>query len=72
MNTSPSSPETGFNFAYLDEQTKRSIRRALLKAVAIPGHQIPFSSREMPMSYETVLRLGYWWNPGYGCCNWSN
>lgn len=46
-----SESETGFNFAYLDEQTKRSIRRALLKAVAIPGHQIPFSSREMPMSY---------------------
>ncbi len=45
------SPEPGFNFAYLDEQTKRSIRRALLKAVAIPGHQIPFGSREMPMSY---------------------
>ncbi|MBE9140643.1 alpha-D-ribose 1-methylphosphonate 5-phosphate C-P-lyase PhnJ [Nodosilinea sp. LEGE 07088] len=44
-------PDSGFNFAYLDEQTKRSIRRALLKAVAIPGHQIPFSSREMPMSY---------------------
>ena len=43
--------EAGFNFAYLDEQTKRSIRRALLKAVAIPGRQIPFSSREMPMSY---------------------
>ena len=43
--------EVGFNFAYLDEQTKRSIRRALLKAVAIPGRQIPFSSREMPMSY---------------------
>ncbi|MGD1715129.1 alpha-D-ribose 1-methylphosphonate 5-phosphate C-P-lyase PhnJ [Dapis sp. BLCC M172] len=44
-------PENSFNFAYLDEQTKRSIRRALLKAVAIPGHQIPFGSREMPMSY---------------------
>jgi len=44
-------PENGFNFAYLDEQTKRSIRRALLKAIAIPGHQIPFGSREMPMSY---------------------
>ncbi len=44
-------PENGFNFAYLDEQTKRFIRRALLKAVAIPGHQIPFGSREMPMSY---------------------
>ena len=38
-------------FGYLDEVTKRSIRRALLKAVAIPGHQIPFRSREMPMSY---------------------
>ncbi|MEB3356100.1 MAG: alpha-D-ribose 1-methylphosphonate 5-phosphate C-P-lyase PhnJ [Synechococcales bacterium] len=51
-STPPSSgPEPGFNFAYLDEQTKRSIRRAILKAVAIPGHQIPFSSREMPMSY---------------------
>jgi alpha-D-ribose 1-methylphosphonate 5-phosphate C-P lyase len=46
-----SDSKNGFNFAYLDEQTKRSIRRALLKAVAIPGHQIPFSSREMPMSY---------------------
>ena len=30
----------GYNFAYLDEQTKRMIRRGLLKAVAIPGHQI--------------------------------
>ena len=41
----------GYNFAYLDEQTKRMIRRALLKAVAIPGHQIPFGSREMPLPY---------------------
>lgn len=41
----------GFNFAYLDEQTKRMIRRTLLKAVAIPGHQVPFGSREMPMPY---------------------
>lgn len=40
-----------YNFAYLDEQTKRSIRRAILKAIAIPGHQIPFASREMPLSY---------------------
>ena len=41
----------GYNFAYLDEQTKRMIRRALLKAVAIPGHQVPFGSREMPLPY---------------------
>ncbi|MFV2092397.1 MAG: alpha-D-ribose 1-methylphosphonate 5-phosphate C-P-lyase PhnJ [Hyphomicrobiales bacterium] len=44
-------PDTGFNYAYLDEQTKRMIRRALLKAVAIPGYQVPFAIREMPMPY---------------------
>jgi alpha-D-ribose 1-methylphosphonate 5-phosphate C-P lyase len=42
---------TQYNFAYLDEQTKRMIRRAVLKAVAVPGYQVPFGSREMPLSY---------------------
>ncbi|KAF0813865.1 Alpha-D-ribose 1-methylphosphonate 5-phosphate C-P lyase [Andreprevotia sp. IGB-42] len=42
---------SGYNFAYLDEQTKRMLRRALLKAVAIPGYQVPFGSREMPLPY---------------------
>ncbi len=41
----------GYNFAYLDEQTKRMIRRAILKGVAIPGHQVPFGGREMPLPY---------------------
>ena len=40
-----------YNFAYLDEQTKRMIRRAILKAIAVPGYQVPFASREMPMPY---------------------
>ena len=40
-----------YNFAYLDEQTKRMVRRALLKAVAVPGYQVPFASREMPLPY---------------------
>ncbi|MCL1915512.1 MAG: alpha-D-ribose 1-methylphosphonate 5-phosphate C-P-lyase PhnJ [Desulfovibrionaceae bacterium] len=40
-----------YNFAYLDEQTKRTIRRSILKAVAIPGYQAPFGGREMPMPY---------------------
>jgi len=43
--------ETGYNFAYLDEQTKRMIRRCILKAVAVPGYQVPFGSREMPLPY---------------------
>jgi alpha-D-ribose 1-methylphosphonate 5-phosphate C-P lyase len=51
MNASGMSQAAGYNFAYLDEQTKRMIRRAILKAVAIPGHQVPFGSREMPLPY---------------------
>ena len=39
------------NFAYLDEGTKRMIRRAILKGIAVPGYQVPFASREMPMPY---------------------
>ena len=46
-----SGPAAGYNFGYLDEQTKRMIRRAILKAVAIPGYQVPFGSREMPLPY---------------------
>jgi alpha-D-ribose 1-methylphosphonate 5-phosphate C-P lyase len=49
MNAPQNAPT--YNFAYLDEQTKRMIRRAILKAVAIPGYQVPFASREMPMPY---------------------
>ena len=43
--------ERAYSFAYLDEQTKRMIRRAILKALAIPGYQAPFGSREMPVPY---------------------
>ncbi|MBC8015389.1 MAG: alpha-D-ribose 1-methylphosphonate 5-phosphate C-P-lyase PhnJ [Sporomusaceae bacterium] len=38
-----------YNYAYFDEGSKREIRRAMLKAVAIPGYQVPFASREMPI-----------------------
>ncbi|MEI8398044.1 MAG: alpha-D-ribose 1-methylphosphonate 5-phosphate C-P-lyase PhnJ [Actinomycetes bacterium] len=37
-------------FALLDEESKREIRRALLQAVCIPGYQVPFGSREMPVA----------------------
>jgi alpha-D-ribose 1-methylphosphonate 5-phosphate C-P lyase len=46
-----SAAHPGYNFAYLDEQTKRMIRRAILKAVAVPGYQVPFAGREMPLPY---------------------
>ena len=38
-----------YNFAFLDEGSKREIRRSILKAVAIPGYQVPFGSRELPI-----------------------
>lgn len=41
---------THYNFAFFDEGSKREIRRAILKAVAIPGYQVPFASREMPIA----------------------
>ena len=31
-----------YNYAFLDESSKREIRRCILKAVAIPGYQVPF------------------------------
>ena len=37
------------HFGFLDEYAKKEIRRTVLKAVAIPGYQVPYSSREMPM-----------------------
>lgn len=45
MNTA-----TAYNFAFFDEGSKREIRRATLKAIAIPGYQVPFASREMPIA----------------------
>jgi len=49
--TATDAVEPGYNFGYLDEQTKRMLRRGLLKAVAIPGYQVPFAGREMPLPY---------------------
>ena len=51
MSEKTSQPDPGYNFAYLDEQTKRMIRRVILKAVAVPGYQVPFGGREMPLAY---------------------
>lgn len=57
MSTTPSTrlrelagPQPGYNYGFLDELSKKEIRRALLKAVAIPGYQVPFGSRELPIA----------------------
>lgn len=41
---------TGYSYGFLDAVSKREIRRALLKAVTIPGYQVPFGSRELPIA----------------------
>jgi alpha-D-ribose 1-methylphosphonate 5-phosphate C-P lyase len=42
--------EKKLNFGFLDENSKREIRRKLLKAAALPGYQVPFASRELPIA----------------------
>ncbi len=44
------SADNGYGSGIMDEHTKRDIRRALLSAVAVPGYQVPFGSREMPVA----------------------
>jgi len=46
----PSKKHRGYAFAYLNENTKREIRRKILKSIAIPGYQVPFSSPELPIA----------------------
>jgi alpha-D-ribose 1-methylphosphonate 5-phosphate C-P lyase len=43
-------PDNGYSFAFIDEGAKKEIRRKILKAVAIPGYQTPFGSRELPIA----------------------
>lgn len=51
MNQSYELPvdEAGYAFGFLDEHAKREVRRAILKAICIPGYQTPYASHEMPM-----------------------
>lgn len=42
--------KSGYSYAFLDAFAKRELRRRMLKAVAIPGCQIPYASRELPIA----------------------
>ncbi len=43
-------PWMAFNYGFLDESAKREMRRRILKAVAVPGYQVPYASREVPIA----------------------
>lgn len=52
MSTSvlhPIQRDSGYTFGFLDTRAKKELRRSMLKAVCIPGYQVPYSSREMPI-----------------------
>ncbi len=43
-------PWMAFNYGFLDESAKREMRRRILKAIAVPGYQVPYASREVPIA----------------------
>ena len=43
-------PSAPYSYAFLDAFAKRELRRRTLKAIAIPGYQVPYASRELPIA----------------------
>jgi alpha-D-ribose 1-methylphosphonate 5-phosphate C-P lyase len=43
-------PRQDYSYAFLDPYAKRELRRRTLKAIAIPGYQVPYASRELPIA----------------------
>jgi len=43
-------PQQPYSYGFLDEFAKRELRRRMLKAIAIPGYQVPYASRELPIA----------------------
>lgn len=43
-------PWEPMSYGFLDASAKRELRRKMLKAIAVPGCQMPYASREVPMA----------------------
>ncbi|SLN19888.1 Alpha-D-ribose 1-methylphosphonate 5-phosphate C-P lyase [Pseudoruegeria aquimaris] len=43
-------PWAAMSYGFLDASAKRELRRKMVKAVAVPGCQMPYASREVPMA----------------------
>ncbi len=43
-------PWEAFSYGFLDASAKRELRRKMLKAIAVPGCQMPYASREVPIA----------------------
>jgi hypothetical protein len=46
----PHRPWAPMSYGFLDASAKREMRRKMLKAIAVPGCQMPYASREVPMA----------------------
>jgi alpha-D-ribose 1-methylphosphonate 5-phosphate C-P lyase len=44
------SARNDYSYGFLDAYAKRELRRRILKAIAIPGYQVPYASRELPIA----------------------
>jgi len=43
-------PWEAMSYGFLDGSAKRELRRKILKSIAVPGCQMPYASREVPMA----------------------
>lgn len=43
-------PQQDYAYGFLDEFAKRELRRRILKGIALPGYQVPYASRELPIA----------------------
>lgn len=43
-------PWEAMSYGFLDGSAKRELRRKMVKAIAVPGCQMPYASREVPMA----------------------
>ncbi|MQY42533.1 carbon-phosphorus lyase complex subunit PhnJ [Epibacterium sp. SM1969] len=48
--TDLTNPWQAMSYGFLDGSAKRELRRKMIKAVAVPGCQMPYASREVPMA----------------------
>lgn len=48
--TNLTKPWEAMSYGFLDASAKRELRRKILKSVAVPGCQMPYASREVPMA----------------------
>ena len=58
------------SYGFLDASAKRELRRKMLKAIAVPGCQMPYASREVPRARGWGFASSSTWRVLACCCTW--